>query len=84
MADAIDNSEIVCYCLSQEYKESANCKLEALYGTLNQMVAHGLLSPCLSVCLSVSLSLSVCLSVSLSLCVAVDVSLCMPYPLGDF
>ena len=31
MADAIDNSEIVCYCLSQEYKESANCKLEALY-----------------------------------------------------
>ncbi len=30
MADAIDSSEIVCYCLSQEYKESANCKLEAL------------------------------------------------------
>ena len=30
MADAIDGSEIVLYCLSQEYKESANCKLEAL------------------------------------------------------
>ena len=31
MADAIDQSSAVCYGVSREYKESANCKLEALY-----------------------------------------------------
>jgi hypothetical protein len=31
MADAVDQSSFVCYGVSREYKESANCKLEALY-----------------------------------------------------
>jgi hypothetical protein len=28
MADAIDQSSVICYGVSREYKESANCKLE--------------------------------------------------------
>ena len=31
MADAIDQSSFVCYGVSREYKESTNCKLEAMY-----------------------------------------------------
>lgn len=31
MAEAIDNSQAVLYGVSEQYKESANCKLEAMY-----------------------------------------------------
>ena len=31
MAEAVDLALAVCYGISLEYKESANCKLEALY-----------------------------------------------------
>ena len=31
MADAVDNSAVVCYGISKAYKESANCRLEAQY-----------------------------------------------------
>ena len=31
MADAVDHSSAVCFGISLEYKESANCKMEAQY-----------------------------------------------------
>ena len=31
MSDAVDNAEVMLFCVSLEYKESANCRLEANY-----------------------------------------------------
>jgi hypothetical protein len=31
MADAVDNAYIVCYGISLQYKESANCRMECMY-----------------------------------------------------
>ena len=28
MSDAVDNAEVMLFCVSLEYKESANCRLE--------------------------------------------------------
>ena len=32
MSDAVDNAEVILFCVSLEYKESANCRLECQYG----------------------------------------------------
>ena len=32
MSDAVDNAEVMLFCVSLAYKESANCRLEANYG----------------------------------------------------
>ena len=37
MAEAVENSTVVCICMSTEYKESANCRFEANYVTLRKI-----------------------------------------------
>ena len=32
MSDAVDNAEVMLFCVSLAYKESANCRLECSYG----------------------------------------------------
>ena len=32
MGDAVDTAEVMLFCVSLEYKESANCRLECQYG----------------------------------------------------
>ena len=31
MSDAVDNAEVMLYAVSEKYKESGNCRLEANY-----------------------------------------------------
>jgi male-specific lethal 1 len=33
MSDAVEGSACILYGVSKQYKESANCRLEAMYGT---------------------------------------------------
>ena len=49
MADAIDQSSAVCYGVSREYKESANCKLEGKVCKLTRLcfLAQTLSNTCL-------------------------------------
>ena len=37
MAEAVEMSSVVCICMSNSYKESANCRFEANYVTLQQI-----------------------------------------------
>jgi hypothetical protein len=32
MATAIDSAQVVLYCISEDYKVSQNCRMEAMYG----------------------------------------------------
>jgi hypothetical protein len=32
MATAIDSAQVVLYCISENYKVSQNCRMEAMYG----------------------------------------------------
>ena len=32
MSEAVDNAEVMLFCVSLAYKESANCRLECQYG----------------------------------------------------
>jgi male-specific lethal 1 len=37
MADAVEGAAVMCYAISQAYKESANCRLEAQYAYQQQL-----------------------------------------------
>ena len=43
MSDAIDNAEVMLYAVSEAYKESGNCRLEANYAHQQDvdMIPHG-------------------------------------------
>ena len=37
MSDAVDNAEVMLYAVSEKYKESGNCRLEASYAHQQQV-----------------------------------------------
>ena len=39
MSDAIDNADVMLYGVSEQYKESGNCRLEANYGEHDRLQA---------------------------------------------
>jgi|EP01046_Picozoa_sp_COSAG06_P043662 hypothetical protein len=43
MSDAIDNADVMLYAVSQLYKESGNCRLEANYAHQQVCDAHAAL-----------------------------------------